>query len=166
VWPARVFFGLCVYSLSFVATENQTAAQTSGVVELHAGYTRLLRFEKPISTVAIGNPDIAAAMVSTDRSLLITGKAAGTTNLLILDGIGGEVLNATLVVTPNRSASAAVSINSSKELHAHHVYRCNPICTLVGRVTPPSSAPLAEPSSSDQTSTGGKAGGVSNPAGQ
>ena len=97
-------------------------AQTSEAVQLTPGFTRLIRFDRPISTVVIGNPEVADARAQTDRSIALVGKAVGITNLIALDNNGAEVFSS-LVVVGARDAGKVI-INSRKQLHEYWAYRC------------------------------------------
>ena len=97
-------------------------AQTSEPVQLTPGFTKLIRFDKPIATVVIGNPEVADARAQSDRSIALVGKAVGITNLIALDNTGAEVLS-TLVVVGARDAGKVI-INSRRQLHEYWAYRC------------------------------------------
>src|SRR5439155_23047463 len=73
-------------------------AQTGESVQLTPGFTKLIKFDRPIATVVIGNPEVADARAQTDRSIALVGKAVGITNLIALDNVGVEVFNALVVV--------------------------------------------------------------------
>jgi hypothetical protein len=53
----------------------------------------------PAASVALGNATVADVTVSDANTLLITGKAFGTTNLLVLDRNGHTILQTQLVVS-------------------------------------------------------------------
>ena len=71
---------LAIASCCFAAQMVQ--AQTNESVQLTPGFTRLVRFDRPIATVVIGNPEVADARAQTDRSIALGGKAVGITNLI------------------------------------------------------------------------------------
>jgi len=97
-------------------------AQTADPVQLTPGFTKLIRFDRPIATVVIGNPEVADARAQTDRSIALVGKAVGITNLIALDNTGAEVFSS-LVVVGARDAGKVI-INSRKALHEYWAYRC------------------------------------------
>lgn len=72
-------------------------ATIGGEVHGHDGvllvidFAELLRLSEPASTVIIGNAAIAAANLSDDRTLILTGRTAGSTNLIVLDEAGTEI---------------------------------------------------------------------------
>jgi hypothetical protein len=119
------------------------AAQSERSVELRPGFTTLLRFDRAVSTVVIGNPLVADAIARTDRAILVTGRAVGTTNLIVLNGEGAEIYSALVIVATGRADPGDVRIHSTKQLHAHYSYYCTPECVMVGEVKPPQVRPPA-----------------------
>lgn len=101
---------------------DESRAQTSDSVQLTPGFTRLLRFDRPIATVVVGNPEIVDARAQTDRAIVLVGKAVGITNLIVLDETSREVLS-TLVVVGARDAGKVV-IHARPQLHEYWAYRC------------------------------------------
>ena len=113
---------LAVLILVSASSVQSSFAQTSEPVQLTPGFTKLIRFDKPIATVVIGNPEVADARAQSDRSIALVGKAVGITNLIALDNTGAEVLS-TLVVVGARDAGKVI-INSRRQLHEYWAYRC------------------------------------------
>jgi len=58
-------------------------AQDTRIVTVTVGQSEVLDFVRNIKRIAVANPDIADAMVTTQVQALITGKVVGTTNLYI-----------------------------------------------------------------------------------
>ena len=62
-----------------------------------------IRLAQAAEGVAIGNPSIAGVSVQNDRFLFVTGRAYGSTNLVVV-GDGGRVLySGRVVVTPDET---------------------------------------------------------------
>jgi len=113
----------CLMAMVAVTCGAQAClAQAGEAVQLTPGFTRLIRFDSPIATVVIGNPEVADARAQTDRSIALVGKAVGITNLIALDNTGTEVFNS-LVVVGARDAGKVI-INSRKQLNEYWAYRC------------------------------------------
>jgi Flp pilus assembly secretin CpaC len=121
-------FRACVLAIVAIALSSEVSfaqvlpAQTAEPVQLTPGFTRLIRFDRPIATVVIGNPEVADARAQTDRSIALVGKAVGITNLIALDNTGAEVFTS-LVVVGARDAGKVI-INARKQLHEYWAYRC------------------------------------------
>jgi hypothetical protein len=118
-------------------------AQSERTVELRPGFTTLLRFDRAVSTVVIGNPLVADAIARTDRAILVTGRAVGTTNLIVLNGEGAEIYSALVIVATGRADPGDVRIHTARQLHSHYSYYCTPECVMVGEVRPPQVRPPA-----------------------
>jgi hypothetical protein len=67
--------------------------QTEGVVKVIVDFARPLILARPAGTVIIGNPAIAQATLSDDKTVILTGKTPGSTNLIVMDAEGAEVAN-------------------------------------------------------------------------
>jgi Flp pilus assembly secretin CpaC len=82
-----------------------------------------IRLSEPAEGVAIGNPDIAAVSVQNDRFLFVTGRAYGSTNLVVI-GDGGRVLySGRVVVTPDETDVVMITrgIETAR-------MECTPLC--------------------------------------
>jgi Flp pilus assembly secretin CpaC len=80
----------------FFADVDSVHAGTSGTVRVTIDFARLLTLDRAATTVVIGNPGLAVAQLSDDRTIILTGKTAGATNLIALDAEGREVTNVVL----------------------------------------------------------------------
>src|SRR5438034_5323872 len=68
-------------------------------IELSPGTVKLLRFDRAVGTVAVGNPAVADTFAPNDRAILLTGKTIGSTNLIVLDDGGRDLLSAAVIVS-------------------------------------------------------------------
>lgn len=85
--------------------------------------------------VAVGNPAIADVTVMDERNILISGKAYGTTNVVVLDRAGRLILDRVINVTAPQSGRISVYKGATP---SH--YACSPRCELTtagGTTTPP-----------------------------
>lgn len=87
---------------------------------------RVLKLDQPAGTIIIGNPGIANATLSDNRTVVMTGKAAGTTNMIVLDETGTEISNVLLRV----GTSARPHIKVYNGLR-RQTYSCAPDCEPV-----------------------------------
>ncbi|MDX9690217.1 MAG: pilus assembly protein N-terminal domain-containing protein [Alphaproteobacteria bacterium] len=58
-------------------------------------------FTKPAATVFIANPDIADVQVLTPQSVMVYGKKAGQTTLIVTDNTGAQQVYRTIIVSQN-----------------------------------------------------------------
>lgn len=70
-------------------------------IRVFIDYARILRIDRDVSKVIIGNPAIADVAVSDPRTIVLTGRSFGTTNLVILDGTGTPLVDEKVVVARN-----------------------------------------------------------------
>ena len=79
----------------FVALAPAAAADPFSV---KVDQTVTLKLASPANSVVIGNATVADVSVADARTLLITGKAFGATNLTVLDRAGNTIYTNQLVV--------------------------------------------------------------------
>jgi Flp pilus assembly secretin CpaC len=89
-----------------LAASSPVLAQSSLTVEIdHAARIQL---RGAASSVIVGNPDIADVTVVDASTLFITGKGYGSTQVVVVDGIGRTLYQADVVVTAPRSGQVRV----------------------------------------------------------
>lgn len=101
-------------------------ADASEAIRLKIDFAHILKLDEAAATVIIGNIGIADATVRDETTLVLTGKAAGATNLIILDPAGEELLNTVLNVGYSSSAMTTVYYGRSRQ-----TYACAPKCEAV-----------------------------------
>jgi len=101
-------------------------AQATETMLVHVDQAKILRIEQPAGTIIVGNPMIADATVQDERMLVITGKSFGSTNLIILDRNGEEILSTNLEV--RFAAASQVTIQRGT---GRFSYSCSPTCEPV-----------------------------------
>lgn len=101
-------------------------AGASESIRLKIDFAHILKLDEAAATVIIGNIGIADATVRDEATLVLTGKAAGATNLIILDPVGKELLNTVLEVGYSSRAMTTVYYGRSRQ-----TYTCAPKCEAV-----------------------------------
>ncbi|MFZ1815549.1 MAG: pilus assembly protein N-terminal domain-containing protein [Rhizobiaceae bacterium] len=84
---------------------------------------KVFRVSRPAATVIIGNPSIADATIEDERTLVLTGRSFGVTNLIILDSAGDPIVDETLVVRGHETNTVRIYRRSERETLA-----CAPVC--------------------------------------
>jgi len=133
-----------------VAMPGAAAAQE--VVDVTIDFAKILRLDRQAGTIVIGNPGIADATVENEKTIVLTGKAAGATNLIVLDSAGEEMLNAQVRVSSNVQQLTTVFYGSERR-----TFSCAPTCEqviLVGDDPDVFSAATEQITSRQQFSTG------------
>lgn len=103
------------------------AARAKDIV-LTIDFAKIMMLEKPAGTIAVGNPGIADVIVDEENPTLIvlTGKAAGTTNLIVLDAEGKEMLNEQVRVSSDVRQLTTVFYGTKRQ-----TLSCAPRCEQV-----------------------------------
>ncbi len=118
----KAVFILAVFMLMAIPS-GQAASKDISLVPDKA---RILRLERPASTIIIGNPAIADATIRNGSMMILTGKSYGSTNLIALDGAGEEIANINLTVAPPEYQTLWLYKGVD-----HASYNCNPRCARV-----------------------------------
>ncbi|MCP4074340.1 MAG: pilus assembly protein CpaC [Hyphomicrobiales bacterium] len=103
------------------ASEKQTASDDPVVVTVDRA--KIFRISRPARTVIVGNPSIADATIEDERTLVLTGRSFGVTNLIILDEKGDLIVDHTVVVRSHEANTVRIYRRSSRE-----TYACAPVC--------------------------------------
>lgn len=116
-------------SLSAGLTLNVTTAVAAEVesvdeaVIVTVDRAKLFRIARPAATIVIGNPSIADATVEDERTLVLTGRSFGVTNIIILDAEGEPIVDRTIVVRSHETNTVRIYRRASRE-----TYACAPVC--------------------------------------
>jgi hypothetical protein len=78
----------------------EVEAFSTDSITMAPGITSILRLTRAVRTVLIGNPGVLDTTLIDDKTLVLNAKAAGTTNLILLDEQNAEILQATVHVGP------------------------------------------------------------------
>ena len=116
----RLFIIVALLSIS--ADQCATAAKND--VEVIIDEATLVRLDRPAAEIVVGNPSIADVSVQSGKTLVVTGKSFGETNLIVMDADGKVVVNRTLIVQEPRTGFVTLYKGASRQtLH------CAPHCT-------------------------------------
>jgi hypothetical protein len=98
-WP-RLRSHLALVGLGLLAVSAPAAGQEHAALYLAVDKTYVLGQNEPFSKVSVANPAIADVQVLTPMQLLITGKALGSTSLLLFSS-NSTLRHYTVVVHPS-----------------------------------------------------------------
>jgi pilus assembly protein CpaC len=84
---AFVCAGLLLQPTAQAQTAEAAAEQatTTGGIGVPVGGSHILRFDRPVGRVYLGDSDVADVIVLTDRTIYLLGKSAGTSSLTIME---------------------------------------------------------------------------------
>jgi len=88
----------CLTALIALTLVVASPAMASDLV-LATEHAKVVRLPADASAVVVGNPSIADAMVHDGRTLVLTGRLQGRTNVIALDRVGRVIYNQEIVVT-------------------------------------------------------------------
>lgn len=119
----KTFARTCAFGL---AASLMVLPAIAGPLTVEANKTVPLKMKGTAASVVLGNRNIADVAVHDEHLIFITGKAFGTTNLMVFDRSGNQILNTEVVVTANTSNLVTVNRNGS-----NFTYDCAPSCRSV-----------------------------------
>jgi hypothetical protein len=90
----RIFAFLTTAVLVIGAAQARGAAVTVPLDEV-----RMVAFEKPVTTLYVGNPAIADITMIDKRHAFVLGKSFGATNIIALDSAGRQISNDQIIVS-------------------------------------------------------------------
>tara|TARA_R110001606_G_C15278295_1_gene640218 strand:- start:659 stop:1102 length:444 start_codon:yes stop_codon:yes gene_type:complete len=117
---------LARYSTIALAGSLFAATSAAQSISVETNKTVPVRVPGSAASIVIGNKNVADVAVHNDHLLFITGKAFGTTNLMIFDAAGNQIMSSDVVVTAN--SSNLVTVNKSGQ---SFTYDCAPECRSV-----------------------------------
>src|SRR5262249_28896611 len=101
----------------------QGASETSHDIRVPLDQAVILRLSEPAGGVAIGNPSIAGVSVQNDHMLFVTGRAYGTTNLVVIDGDGRTIYSGRVTVAADETGVVVVTRGNEMQR-----LDCAPLC--------------------------------------
>jgi Flp pilus assembly secretin CpaC len=119
-WLPRRWIEASIAALVLLAAAGAARAQDISVpIDMAAP----LRLPAPAEGVAIGNPTIAGVTVQSERLLFVTGRAYGTTNLVVIGPGGRTIFTGRITVTPDETGMVTVTRGLETQRLA-----CSPVC--------------------------------------
>lgn len=121
--------GFRTLALALLMTLALGAAQAREFV-VTADQAGLIRLPGDASGVIVGNPGIADAMLYDSRTVFVTGKVFGRTNLIVVDEAGRVLYTSDLVVTQPESGTVQVFRSNNRP----ESYVCAPTCQAIPQI--------------------------------
>ena len=95
-------------------------------IDLTIDFARVMKLERPAATIVIGNPGIADATVEDETTVVLTGKAAGVTNFIVLDADCKEIMQSLVRVSSDVRQLTTVFYGKERQ-----TFSCAPVCEQV-----------------------------------
>ncbi|MBB3388630.1 Flp pilus assembly secretin CpaC [Rhizobium sp. BK275] len=113
-----VFFAWVIAAL----TASAACAQED-MLRVYMDHARVLKLDRAVSKVIVGNAKVADATVADARTIVLTGRAFGTTNIVLLDGDGNAILDERILVSIDEGNTVRVFRQTERS-----VLSCTPNC--------------------------------------
>lgn len=124
--PARnTVLHLAAGALIAAACTFAVAAEAAQPLLVYMNHARILKLSRPVEKVIVGNSNIADVTVADPKTIVLTGKAFGTTNLVLLDKNGGAILDKDVLVGIDEDHTVRVYRQTERS-----VLSCGPNCVV------------------------------------
>jgi len=111
---------LAITTMAMPVSATETAEESIIVTVDRA---KVFRISRAASTIIVGNPAIVDVTIEDEKTLVLTGRSFGVTNLIILDLEGNPVIDQTVIVRGHETNTVRIYRRSSRETMA-----CAPVC--------------------------------------
>jgi Flp pilus assembly secretin CpaC len=106
------------------------AAYADNGIHVVMNQARILKLARPADTVVVGDPAIADAVVKDARTVVLTGKGFGITNIVIMDADGAAIVDEQVMV----SRSVANTTRVYRRAYVQTL-SCTPYCETAHKTT-------------------------------
>ncbi|THV17431.1 hypothetical protein E9677_05475 [Rhizobium rhizophilum] len=110
-------------ALAMLLPAPAVQAEDEGILRVYMNSARVLKLDRPVSKVIVGNSEVADATVADARTIVLTGRSYGTTNLVLLDADGNAIVDERILVSIDESSTVRVFKSTERT-----VLSCTPNC--------------------------------------
>lgn len=93
------------------------------VLRVSMNQARVLKLDRAVSKVIVGNAKVADATVADATTIVLTGRSFGTTNLVLLDAQGNAIVDERVLVSIDEGNTVRVFRQTDRS-----VLSCTPAC--------------------------------------
>jgi Flp pilus assembly secretin CpaC len=116
---AKIVVGLSV----ILSGSLQPVFAQEDILRVSMNHARVLRLDRPVSKVIVGNSKVADATVADATTIVLTGRSFGTTNLVLLDAEGNPIVDERILVSIDEGNTVRVFRQTERT-----VLSCTPNC--------------------------------------
>ena len=127
--PVRRLTTALAAVLAVLAAPAAAQEADAAGLELFVNHAKIVKLAEPAATVVIGNDSIADATVKDATTLVLTGRAFGSTNLVILDAEGEPIVDERLIVRKDEGQTVRVFRPGENDVQFSEVF-CAPVCAI------------------------------------
>ncbi len=124
---SRSFIKNAALSMSLVASLAPFGAANAeddvNMLRVYLNHARVLKLDRPVAKVIVGNSDVADAAVADANTIVLTGHAFGTTNIVLLDSQGNAILDERILVSIDEGNTVRMYRQTERT-----VLSCTPNC--------------------------------------
>lgn len=106
-----------------VPTGAALAEEGDEAMNVYLNQARVLKLDRNVSKVIIGSAEIADATVADAKTIVLTGKGIGTTNLVIFDDNDNAIFDQRILVSSDEGKTLRVYRSTARSL-----MNCAPSC--------------------------------------
>ncbi len=103
-----------------------TASDYKETVRVTIDFAKIIKLDEPAATVIVGNNGIVEAAIEDDKTMILTGQAPGSTNIIVMDADGNQVENVRVVVATDTRELTTVYQGVERQS-----FSCQPRCEQV-----------------------------------
>lgn len=124
---ASAFMAACLWAGAVLvpATFMPATAHADDAIKVVMDQAKIVKLARPADTIIIGNPDIADAAVQDARTIVLTGKGFGVTNMVVLGADGTPIADEQVVVSRQTAESLRVYRRTNVQ-----TLSCTPYCEV------------------------------------
>jgi Flp pilus assembly secretin CpaC len=116
------------------------------IMRVFMDHARILKLDRPVSKVIVGNSKVADVTVADAKTIVLTGRNFGTTNIVLLDADGNAILDERILVTIDEANTVRVYRQTDRS-----VLSCAPNCEQHADTTSSDASTDSSTSNSSQT---------------
>lgn len=109
---------------------SQVSHAQDDMLRVYMDHARVLKLDRPVSKVIVGNSQVADATVADPKTIVLTGRAFGTTNIVLLDADGNAILDDRILVSIDEGNTVRVFRQTDRS-----VLSCTPNCEVHAQQT-------------------------------
>ena len=93
------------------------------LLRVFMNHARVLKLDRPVSKVIVGNSNVADATVADATTIVLTGRSFGATNLVLLDAEGNAIADERVLVSIDEGNTVRVFRQTARS-----ILSCTPNC--------------------------------------
>jgi Flp pilus assembly secretin CpaC len=118
------------FAAAFFCLSPQLSHAQDDMLRVYMDHARVLKLDRPVSKVIVGNSQVADATVADPKTIVLTGRAFGTTNIVLLDADGNAILDDRILVSIDEGNTVRVFRQTDRS-----VLSCTPNCEVHAQQT-------------------------------